>query len=165
MRLEGKGSSRLLQLLREAGKNFEVSIELATVISPPPDLKIELDKTGIELKKEDLIVAECLTNHKRKVTIKNNDKTKLSKSDNTNISTSYPNSTGGFSEPEEEPVESYTFDSFNLENASFSINDAEFKTEEAEIEFLDELEGGNRVIVAGINDFQTYIILDRAVIM
>lgn len=119
MRLEGKGSSRLLQLIREAGKNFEVSIELATVISPPPDLQIELDKTGIKLNKEDLIVAEHLLEHEREV------------------------------------------ESVNMEDAGDPSHSHEINS----LTLKSKLNNNDRVIAAGINDFQTYIILDRAVIM
>ncbi len=148
MRLEGSGASKLVQLVREIGYNKDVDIELATVTAPPPNLKIKVDNMSVELQKDDLVVAEWLTRHRRRVTITN--------SRNTNISTNYPTSTGGFEHPEENPAESYNFDSFNVNNASFI-------TTEAEVEFLDELKQGDKVIVASVNKGQLFVVLDRAV--
>lgn len=47
----------------------EIRIELATVLTPPPDLKILIDGMSVPLGKEFLTVAEHLTRHKRIVTI------------------------------------------------------------------------------------------------
>jgi hypothetical protein len=68
-RLEGDGAARLIQLMRRHGYNKDVDFELATVTSPPPDLKIKVDNVNIELDRDDLIVAQYLTKHKRQVRI------------------------------------------------------------------------------------------------
>jgi Protein of unknown function (DUF2577) len=68
MRIEGSGESRLIQLIRKYGYNKDVDFELATVVAPPPNLRIKLDKDGITLEKGDLIVCESLTQHTRELT-------------------------------------------------------------------------------------------------
>lgn len=68
-RLEGDGAAKLVQLIRRYGYNKDVDIELATVTSAPPDLKIKVDNMKVELDRDDLIVAQCLTKHKRQVKI------------------------------------------------------------------------------------------------
>jgi Protein of unknown function (DUF2577) len=68
-RLEGSGAKRLIQLMRQHGYNKDVNIELATVTSAPPDLKIKVDNMKVELDRDDLIVAQYLTKHKRQVKI------------------------------------------------------------------------------------------------
>jgi hypothetical protein len=68
-RLEGGGAARLIQLIRRHGYNKDVDIELATVTNAPPDLKIKVDNMKVELDRDDLIVAQSLTKHKRQVKI------------------------------------------------------------------------------------------------
>jgi HSP20 family molecular chaperone IbpA len=68
-RLEGGGAVRLIQLIQRYGYNKDVDFELATVTSPPPDIKIKVDNVNIELDRDDLIVAQYLTKHKRQVKI------------------------------------------------------------------------------------------------
>jgi hypothetical protein len=68
-RLEGSGAARLIQLIRQHGYNVDVNIEMATVTSSPPDLKIKVDNMKVELDRDDLVVAQYLTKHKRQVKI------------------------------------------------------------------------------------------------
>lgn len=68
-KLEGRGSSQLAKMIKNLGYNKDIDILLAVVTSPPPALKIKVDGMPIELDKDDLIVAERLTKHKRTVTI------------------------------------------------------------------------------------------------
>lgn len=68
-RLEGNGAARLIQLMRQHGYNKDVDIELATVTSAPPNIKVKIDNMNIELDRDDLIVAQYLTKHKRQVKI------------------------------------------------------------------------------------------------
>lgn len=107
-RLEGNGAARLIQLMRQHGYNKDVDIELATVTSAPPDLKIKVDNMKIELDRDDLIIAQYLTKHKRQVKID-----------------------GGAT---------------------------------VELEFQDELQIGDRVIVVSANNGQLYFVIDKAVI-
>ncbi|KQC48535.1 hypothetical protein AP057_12735 [Geobacillus sp. Sah69] len=68
-RLEGNGAARLIQLMRHHGYNKDVDIELATITSAPPNIKVKIDNMNIELDRDDLIVARYLTKHKRQVKI------------------------------------------------------------------------------------------------
>ena len=68
-RLEGNGAARLIQLMRQHGYNKDVDIELATVTSAPPNIKVKIDNMNIELDHDDLIVAQSLMKHKRQVKI------------------------------------------------------------------------------------------------
>lgn len=128
-RLEGSGASKMVQVIRKFGHNQDINIEFATVTSPPPNLKIKVDNMSIELDKDDLMVAEYLTKHKRKIKF-------------TSSSVAEAMSTEGF-EPHVHDITSLVL--------------------EGEMEFIDELKAGERVIVANIDSGQTYVILDRAV--
>ncbi|MCA1294575.1 DUF2577 domain-containing protein [Paenibacillus sp. alder61] len=145
-RIEGSGASQLVQLIRAIGYNSEITFELATVTSAPPQLKIKVDHMNVELEKDDLIVAQSLTKHMRKVNLNVKKKASIS---STSIDSLYtltlPQGSGEWS------------------LLSFGLNSADFKVEEAELEFTDELKKDDRVIVVGMNEGQTYIILDRVV--
>jgi len=147
-RIEGSGASQLVQLIRAIGYNADISVELATVTSAPPKLKIKVDHMNLELEKDDLIVAHCLTKFTRQVKLKSSGKAKISASGLGISSTQTLTLSSGTGE---------------LEFLTFGLSSANFETGEAELEFNDELKEGERVIVAGIHQGQTYIILDRAV--
>lgn len=66
-RIEGTGPAKMIQLIKKYGFNQDINIELGTVTAPPPSLKIKIDNMSIELDKDDLIVAEYLTKHKRQI--------------------------------------------------------------------------------------------------
>ncbi|MFP7288277.1 DUF2577 family protein [Shouchella clausii] len=158
-RIEGSGASQLVQLIRKIGHNTDVSIELATVTSAPPELKIKVDHMNVELEKDDLIVVQSLTKHKRTVTLVSKGGMKLSAQNAPPV-------------PPDPPVVT----NLNLEtilvlntgtgealHQSLNISSSDFTAEEAELEFLDELKKDDRVLVAGIQQGQTYVILDRVV--
>lgn len=151
-RIEGSGASQLVQLIRTIGYNSEITFELATVTSAPPQLKIKVDHMNVELEKDDLIVAQSLTSFKRKINLTSKGKTAISV---TNPSAPLP------------PFYFNPTFTYGGQGALFfsalSITSADQTIEEAELEFLDELKKDDRVIVVGINQGQTYIILDRAV--
>ena len=65
IKVEGSPGARLTQLIGKFGHNEEMSIELATVIKPLPALTLRVESDGVTLEREDLIVAEHLTEHKR----------------------------------------------------------------------------------------------------
>ncbi|MBD2867736.1 DUF2577 domain-containing protein [Paenibacillus arenilitoris] len=152
-RIEGSGASQLVQLIRAIGHNADVSIELATVTAAPPELKIKVDHMNVELEKDDLVVAQSLTKHKRKINLKSEGGTKVS------AKNEVPAAPTGFKV-------GFTLVSAHgdqLMFASLDLSSADQTIEEAELEFTDELKEGDRVLVAGIQQGQTYIILDRAV--
>lgn len=147
-RIEGSGASQLVQLIRTIGYNSEITFELATVTSAPPQLKIKVDHMNVELEKDDLIVAQSLTSFKRKINLTSKGKTEVSSSSPSVGFEMLPDGNGQINE--------ISFSSIGLASADQTIK-------EAELEFLDELKKDDRVIVVGINQGQTYLILDRAV--
>ncbi|MFT4413183.1 DUF2577 domain-containing protein [Fredinandcohnia humi] len=142
-RLVGTGASQLVQLIQKFGYNKDVDVELATVTAPPPNLKIKIDNMNVELEKDDLVVAQHLTKHKRRLTIKGTNSNLVSSSV---IDSMTQNGSG----PHTHDITSLTI------QGNLTVTDAE-------IEFLDELKAGERVIVASVDNGQLYIVLDRAV--
>lgn len=67
--IEGSGASQLVQLIQTIGYNKDTDIELGTVKAAPPGIIVKLDNSPIELDKDDLIVAQWLTKHKRTATV------------------------------------------------------------------------------------------------
>ncbi|SDE96888.1 Protein of unknown function [Fontibacillus panacisegetis] len=151
-RIEGSGASQLVQLIRAIGYNSDITIELATVTAEPPELKIKVDHMNVELEKDDLIVAQSLTKYKRKVNLKSEGGTEISV---TNLNPMAP--------PFKFDPGAIFVGQGTINFSGININSANQTIKEAELEFIDELKKDDRVIVVGINQGQTYIILDRAV--
>ncbi len=103
---------------------------------------------NVELEKDDLIVAQSLTSFKRKINLTSKGKTEVSSTSPSVGFEMLPDGNGQINE--------ISFSSIGLASADQTIK-------EAELEFLDELKKDDRVIVVGINQGQTYLILDRAV--
>lgn len=144
-RIEGSGASQLVQLIRTLGQNTDVTLELATVTSAPPSLKIKVDNMAVELDKDDLLVSQSLTKHKRKMNIKT-DK--------------------GFTTDVTVPIVEHGLvfvGQGTLTPKSFALKEANMTVKEAEVEFVDELKKDDRVLVAGFQQGQIYVILDRVV--
>jgi hypothetical protein len=57
MNIEGSAASRMVQLMRKHGYNRDMTIELATVVTPMPDLSVKLGSDGLVLERDDLIIA------------------------------------------------------------------------------------------------------------
>lgn len=68
-RLEGGWDSKLTKLIRDTGYNQDVNVELGTVKSPPPNLRINIDGMKIDLEADDFIVAEHLTEYTRTISL------------------------------------------------------------------------------------------------
>lgn len=134
--LEGGGASKFVQLIQKFGYNKGIEIELATVTASAPDIKIKLDSMPEELTADDIIVAERLTKHKRRVQL-NIPKITL---------TGFTTPTGG-----------------NVTGQGSAVTPANTETVYAEIEFTDELKKDDRVLVIATEDGQTYIVIDRVV--
>lgn len=151
-RIEGTGASQLVQLIRAIGYNSEITFELATVTSAPPQLKIKVDHMNVELEKDDLIVAQSLAKHTRKVNLKSEGGTKI-----------YADIKKVKAPPYQFSLNHLFGGSGKLEFFGINMAAADQTIEEAELEFTDELKKDDRVIVVGMNEGQTYIILDRVV--
>ncbi len=74
--MEGTGASQFAQMIRELGRNDFDRFELATITSITPT-RVKVDNMKIELDAFDLIFAEQLTTHKRKVTLGGDTKTEM----------------------------------------------------------------------------------------
>lgn len=118
----------------------------AEVVSAPPELKIRLEGNDkLLIPKELIVVAEHLTKYKRKVTIKNSGKTKV---DSKSISATM--ALNGYV-AHDHPI------------SLFTLKDSDFTLEEGEVEFLNELKKGDKVIVLSFAGGQRFFILDRIV--
>jgi hypothetical protein len=159
-RFEGHWSSKSVQFFRKVGYNKDVDIELATVTSPPPTLKIKVDNMKIELEGDDIIVAESLLEHTRTISITGGTVVGAMTSNTHNHTVS------GYSHAHTESGGGTT----SSDTHNHKLTDA---THDHTVNKLDITSGtltiesplklNDRVIVASVNDGQTYIVLDRAV--
>ena len=133
-RLEGSGVSRFAQEIKRLGYNDYDRFELATVVAPPPELRIKIDNMALELEADDVLVAEHLTRHKRIVTIKH-----------------------------EQDAERDVGDTEPKPRDNDSTGSLAWTYSYVEMQFEDVLKAGDRVLVASMNDGQSYVILDRVV--
>ncbi|WNF07484.1 DUF2577 domain-containing protein [Brevibacillus borstelensis] len=131
-RLEGSGFSQLRQVIAQVGRNDYDKLELATVTSPPPALRIKIDNMPIELEADDLVVAEHLTRHTRIVTIRH-----------------------------EQDKERDVGDTVPFPRDNDSTGSLAWTYSYVEMQFEDVLKAGDRVLVSSMNDGQSYVILDR----
>ena len=120
----------------------ELRLELGTVLTPPPALSIQIDGMSVPITKEFIIVAEYLCKHKRNGSIRSRGKTRIYSE---NVNDLYPKSP---------PQSSHGYQYIGLNNSDFELI-------EGEVEFVDELKKGDRIIVASCGSL--YFILDRAV--
>lgn len=116
------------------GRNDFDKFETAIVIAPPPELRIRVDNMTIDLEADDVIVAEHLTRHSRIVTITHEQGKPRDVGDTVPFPTDDDTDGGLFRK------QSYVT-----------------------LQFEDVLKTGDRVIVASMNDGQTYVILGRVV--
>jgi hypothetical protein len=61
-RLTGRGGSQLVQLIRSIGYNRDVDIRFGTIVSPPPDIKLQIDDSKILFDEDDVVVAWSVRN-------------------------------------------------------------------------------------------------------
>lgn len=142
METSGNPYTDLVQLMKEHGHNKDVDIVFGTITAPPPDIRVKVDNESLELKKDDVVILQYLTKHKRKIRITSNTAS-LSKEEATSIALD------GSPYKHKHDIE--------VSNGSLTVT-------EAEIEYLDELKAGERVVLAEIEKGQKYVILDREVI-
>ncbi|URJ51263.1 DUF2577 domain-containing protein [Paenibacillus polymyxa] len=142
--IEGSGVSQFRDVIKQIGYNVEVDIEYATIIAPPPALRVQVDNMKIELDADDVIIPEHLREHTRKVSVKEVEPTTLELNRYTRVTKETESSA---------PVNSKAFsDVFNF---------GSFTSGEFEITFHDTLKAGDRVAVASFGAGQRYIVLDR----
>lgn len=146
--IDGSKVLQLKDMVRKIGHNVEVDIEYATIIAPPPALRVQVDNMKIELDADDVIIPEHLREHTRKVSVKSSagslSPTTLELNRYTRVTKETESSA---------PVNSKAFsDVFNFGG---------FTSGEFEITFHDTLKAGDRVAVASFGAGQRYIVLDR----
>lgn len=118
-----------------------IGIQIGTVTKPLPDIEIKVG--AVELDKTQLVFAEYLLQHKRKLKV-------MSLSANLSHSKD-----AGATSQELDPPYKHSHD-IAVANGSFSLSDSD-------VEYLDELKVGDEVIVMAAQDQQTYYVIDRAV--
>ncbi|WP_338532561.1 DUF2577 domain-containing protein [Paenibacillus peoriae] len=142
--IDGSKVLQLKDMVQKIGHNVEVDIEYATILAPPPALRVQVDNMKIELDGDDVIIPEHLREHTRKVSVKAVEPTTLELNRYTRVTKETESSS---------PVTSKAFsDVFNLGG---------FMSGEFEITFHDTLKAGDRVAVASFGAGQRYIVLDR----
>ena len=57
LNIEGSPASKMIQLMRQHGKNKDVTIDLGTVRESDPNIVIQLDSDGLLLERGDLVIA------------------------------------------------------------------------------------------------------------
>jgi Protein of unknown function (DUF2577) len=67
--MEGSGVSQLASFIKAYGHNRDVSIELGTITSAPPAIGLRTDSSPIVFDREDVFVAEHLTEFNRQLII------------------------------------------------------------------------------------------------
>ncbi|WP_232696183.1 DUF2577 domain-containing protein [Brevibacillus daliensis] len=133
-RLEGGGVSKLRQRISQIGYNKDVDIELGTVLTPLPNLTVQVDADQkLVLTTDDLIVAERLTRHKRIATLSHSEGADRDLGDG------------------------------KATDSSSDAYDQSWDHRYIELTFEDVLKPGDRVILASINEGQTFVVVDRAV--
>ncbi|MBU9705929.1 DUF2577 domain-containing protein [Paenibacillus sp. AK121] len=143
-RIDGGGVSQFRDVIKQLGHNVEVDIEYATILAPPPALRVQVDNMKIELDADDVIVPEHLREHTRKVSVKAVEPTTLELNRYTRVTKETESSA---------PVNSKAFsDVFNFGG---------FTSGTFEITLHDTLKAGDRVAVASFGAGQRYIVLDR----
>jgi len=126
------------------GQQKEVRLELATVITPPPDLSILVDGLTIPFGKDFLMICEGMTRHERVVTIEHTEGKERDLGDKT------------------------AKDLVSGDGLYFDVNDerqdphnqiSSFTYENVQLRFEDVLKQGDRVLVASVGSL--YIIVGR----
>jgi hypothetical protein len=133
--IEGGAYTRLIQLMKRHGYNKDVDLLMATVISPPPNLRVKIDNMTVVLEADDIMVAEHLTRHSRIVTIEHVENAERQLGDKT----------------EKDYIDT---DDKAAPYTSFSYNFVK-------LTFEDVLKAGDRVAVAEFQNGQQFMIVDR----
>jgi hypothetical protein len=157
-RIEGSGGSQLLQLIQTFGYNKDLDLVFGTVTSDAPNLKIKVDNMKVELDKADLMIAEHLTIHSRKVTFMSIGKTNIKGTGNVSGGSVQDSMTSAGYTPH-----THDITSFGLTGTTVELKDGNFMVSEGEIRFMNELTKGERVALVEIAGTQMYFVIDRVV--
>lgn len=136
--VEGSPYSQLVQLIRKHGENKPIDVEIGVVVSAPPNIKIRLDSSPIELDKDDLIILEHLTRHERVVTLIHEQEAERDLGDN-------------------------TAQDDRIDNGISAIVPDTYEHKNIILRFEDVLKPGDRVSVVCLDEQMKFVVLDRAV--
>lgn len=142
--LEGSWETRGVGLMRKFGYNKDVDVLLGTIIAPPPNICIRIDKSALELDKDDVIVAQHITNYNVPFSATVS-KAKYESAPLGTLNGQYVDESGQYAEQKK----SYHSLGFTFDTGMLTIRN--------------ELKAGDRVIVAEIENGQRYVVIDRAV--
>jgi hypothetical protein len=142
--IEGSGASQLVQLMKTLGYNKDIDFLLGTVTSPPPNIRVKLDKMAVELEKDDVIISQHITNYSVPFTASIT-KAKYESAPSGTLDDQYVDTSGQYAAQKQ----SYKSLNFTFDAGTLTLNNA--------------LKAGDRVIVAEIENGQSYVILDRVV--
>lgn len=141
LKREGSPYSKFVQMVGELGYNKSVNVEIATVTSAAPNLQITLDRDGLELDKDDLLVMEHLTRHQRVVSIDYNHPNTVELGDGSGETVSSRQNIGS--------TPSIPYEQFEMKYATMTYEDV--------------LKVGDRVAVVCLEEDMVYMVLDRVV--
>lgn len=142
--MEGSWESKGIGLIRKFGYNKDVDVLLGTVIAPPPNIRIKIDKSLLELDKDDVIVAQHITNYTVPFSAIVS-KANYESAPFGTLNEKYVDESGQYAEQKK----LYHSLGFIFDTGMLTMNN--------------ELKAGERVIVAEIEKGQRYVVLDRAV--
>jgi hypothetical protein len=130
--------SKLIDLIRKQAAGLTSrGIDLATVVTPPPALRIRIDNMDINLEGDDLIVCEHLLDHDRKYSTSPS----IAGSEVSNWADTSP------------PFHDHTHEVTGLTIAQQTVT------------IHTNLQAGDRVAVMALPGEQQYLVLDKVVIM
>lgn len=162
VRYEGEWDSQLRQMMTKVGdKPSGVRIELATVLSNPPELTLRRDSDQLVLESAEIVVAEHLTKHKRIMTSRI--------CEDPRFRSGYPRRFETYIRDRSDDIKStmshedhmghvhtdYMIEMDNIQN--------DFDMVDLEVEYQDVLRVDDRVLLACDDDNMIYYVLDRAV--
>lgn len=145
--MSSSGAEKLRNAIKAISGDKGANIEYATVIAPPPALRIQIDGMKIELEEDDVIIPQSLTKHTRRVSVRSIDPVSVAFSDYTRTTQKSASSA--------ETMDSTYRDSFVFSG---------FETGEFEITYHDELKAGDRILVASWSSSSSNLccaVLDR----
>jgi hypothetical protein len=146
--------NEILKVNRDENRGFE----LATVLSPYPNLAVKIDNMKLLLTRQDIMVCERLTRNTRVVSLKSTPQSIRQLGDGTGTDSNSISRDSGHlvSITGQTEGHQHTLEDFDLENAAISLN-------YIEIDFEEVLKKGDRVLLQALSGGQKYVIIDKVV--
>lgn len=136
-------AANLMDIIRKdvlrAFRNEYSGFELATVLSPYPQLAVKVDNMKLELTKQDIIVCERLVRNTKIISLKSTPGMVRDLGDRTAV------------------------DVGSISGGTIYLQDPAVDLQYVELDFEEVLKAGDRVLVQAVPGGQKYIIIDRVV--